>query len=135
MQKILVTGASGFLGTNLVSKLSKNKKIVVYGLVNKKRKKFSKIKNVNYIKVDITNIKELKKKINLNFDYVINLAGNINHKNKRQTYNSHYKGVQNLIKIIKKRSIIYSKAMYKINCDNLSKNQIAKDIMDFYENT
>ena len=42
---------------------------------------------------------------------------------------------QNLIKIIKKRSIIYSKAMYKINCDNLSKNQIAKDIMDFYENT
>ncbi len=41
---------------------------------------------------------------------------------------------QDLIKIIKKRSIIYSKAMYKINCDNLSKNEIVKYIMDIYDN-
>ncbi len=38
-----------------------------------------------------------------------------------------------LIELIKKRSIVYSKAMYKIDCENLSKNEIAKNIMKIYE--
>ena len=38
-----------------------------------------------------------------------------------------------LVEIIKKRSIIYSKALYKINCDKLSKHQIAKKIIKIYE--
>ena len=38
-----------------------------------------------------------------------------------------------LVEIIEKRSIIYSKALYKINCDNLSKHQIAKKIIKIYE--
>ena len=38
-----------------------------------------------------------------------------------------------LVEIIKKRSIIYSKALYKVNCDNLSKHQIAKKIVKIYE--
>ncbi len=35
--------------------------------------------------------------------------------------------------LIKKRSVIYSKAMYKINCENLTKNQIVEDIIKIYE--
>ena len=35
--------------------------------------------------------------------------------------------------LIKKRSIIYSKAMYKINCENLSKSEIVRDITKIYE--
>ena len=35
--------------------------------------------------------------------------------------------------LIKKRSIIYSKAMYKIDCDNLTKNEIVKKIIKIYE--
>ena len=38
-----------------------------------------------------------------------------------------------LINILKKRSNIYSKAMYKINCDNLTKNEIVKKILKIYE--
>ena len=38
-----------------------------------------------------------------------------------------------LINLIKKRSIVYSKAMYKINCENLTKNEVAKDILKIYE--
>tara|TARA_B100001063_G_C16511784_1_gene427208 strand:- start:134 stop:646 length:513 start_codon:yes stop_codon:yes gene_type:complete len=35
--------------------------------------------------------------------------------------------------MIEKRTIIYSKAMYKINCENLSKNEIVKKIIKSYE--
>ena len=35
--------------------------------------------------------------------------------------------------LIKKRSIIYSKAMYKINCENLTKNEITRKIIKIYE--
>jgi shikimate kinase len=38
-----------------------------------------------------------------------------------------------LIKLIKKRSNIYSKALYKIDCNNLSKNEIVKKILNIYE--
>ena len=35
--------------------------------------------------------------------------------------------------LIKKRSNIYSKALFEIKCDNLSKNEITKKILDIYE--
>ena len=38
-----------------------------------------------------------------------------------------------LLDLINKRSKIYSKALYKIECENLSKNQIVKKIMKIYE--
>ena len=38
-----------------------------------------------------------------------------------------------LVRLIKKRSDIYSKALYEIKCDNLSKNEIVKKIVDIYE--
>ena len=38
-----------------------------------------------------------------------------------------------LIDLIKKRSYVYSKALYEIKCDNLSKNQIVKRVLDIYE--
>jgi shikimate kinase len=38
-----------------------------------------------------------------------------------------------LIDLIKKRSNIYSKALYEIKCDKLSKNEIVKKILKIYE--
>ena len=38
-----------------------------------------------------------------------------------------------LINMIQRRSTIYSKALYEIKCDNLSKNQIVKKILKIYE--
>ena len=37
-----------------------------------------------------------------------------------------------LIDLIKKRSNIYSKALYEIKCDRLSKNEIVKKILKIY---
>ena len=38
-----------------------------------------------------------------------------------------------LIDLIKKRSYIYTKALYKIKCDDLTKNEIVKKILKIYE--
>ena len=38
-----------------------------------------------------------------------------------------------LIDLIKKRNNIYSKAMYEIKCDNLSKNEVINKILEIYE--
>jgi shikimate kinase/shikimate kinase/3-dehydroquinate synthase len=38
-----------------------------------------------------------------------------------------------LIDLIKKRSNIYSKALYEIKCDNLSKSEIVKQVLNNYE--
>ena len=39
-----------------------------------------------------------------------------------------------LVNLIKKRSVVYSKSKYKINCEKLSKNEIVNEIINFYEN-
>ena len=39
-----------------------------------------------------------------------------------------------LVNLIKKRSKIYSKAMYHIDCDNLSENNVVKKVISVYEN-
>ncbi len=47
-----------------------------------------------------------------------------------------FKAKQNdLMNLIKKRSSIYSKATHKINCENLSKNEIVNKVINIYENT
>ena len=38
-----------------------------------------------------------------------------------------------LINLIKKRSNFYSKALYKVNCDNLSKIEIVNKVINIYE--
>ncbi len=45
-----------------------------------------------------------------------------------------FKSTKNeLIKLINDRSIIYSKAHYKINCEGLSKNEVVNNILNIYE--
>ena len=39
-----------------------------------------------------------------------------------------------LLDLIKKRSKVYSRSKYKINCEQLSKNEIVNKIIDIYEN-
>ena len=38
-----------------------------------------------------------------------------------------------LTDLIKKRSLVYSKAMYKIDCENLTKSEIVSNILKIYE--
>jgi len=98
----LITGASGFIGKNLINSLLKDKSFEIYGLIKKRSKKTLRKKNFKYIYTDLTKNNE---KIKIDFDYIINLAGNIDHKNKFETFKAHYQGVKNLIKILNLKKI------------------------------
>ena len=66
----------------------------------------------------------------LNWNYEILLNRIKNSKKRPIAFNS---TDNELIDLIKKRSNIYSKALYEIKCDNLSKNEITKNILKIYE--
>ena len=59
------------------------------------------------------------------------LVGRIKNSKKRPI--AHKSTINEIEELIKKRSIIYAKAMYKIECENLTKSEIVKKIINIYE--
>ncbi len=104
-KKILVTGGTGFLGYHYLAYLSKKNFFLLYSLSRKKPPLTKKLKKVKYLIGDLSNKKDLQKLSKISFNYVINFAGNINHKEKLKTFNSHYVGVKNLIHCLDKSNL------------------------------
>lgn len=102
--KILLVGGTGFIGFHIADILIK-KKYKVFSFSKKKPKKNRKVKKVIYILGDICNKKNINKLNNYNFDYVINLAGYVDHSNKEKVLNSHYLGVKNIVEYFNQKKI------------------------------
>ena len=99
-KKILIVGGSGFLGYNLLRKLSRIGKFDLYSLSKFKIDTSKRIRNISYIFCDISKILILKKKIKKNYDVIINLSGNIDHKKNSDNLKVHYRGLSNLLKVL-----------------------------------
>tara|TARA_A100001011_G_scaffold274743_1_gene284236 strand:- start:1916 stop:2812 length:897 start_codon:yes stop_codon:yes gene_type:complete len=105
-KKILIFGSSGFFGRNLIKVLLKQNIFRIVCLT-KNRKNFISplIKNIHIKKINFLNFeKKLKLK---KFDFVINFAGNINHSNKSETFEAHYKLVKKIVNYIKETNSGY----------------------------
>ena len=103
-KKILIVGGTGFLGYHLAKKCI-SKGWSVTSISTNKPKKIRYLSKVKYLILDITKKKLIKKKIKFKYDYVVNLAGYVNHSEKIKTYQSHYKGCQNLVDFFLKKKI------------------------------
>ena len=68
-KNILICGATGFIGRNLIENLSKNKNYKIYATYNKKNK--FKLKNIKWIKGDLRN-DTFSKRVTKNIDIIIN---------------------------------------------------------------
>ena len=102
-KKILITGGTGFIGYYLAKKcLSKKWSVVSFSKNIPKKVRY--LKNVQYFKGDLSIKKDLKV-LTQNFDYVVNLGGYVDHKNKSKTINSHYVGCKNLSNFLINKNI------------------------------
>tara|TARA_E500000178_G_scaffold355600_1_gene428820 strand:- start:1490 stop:2398 length:909 start_codon:yes stop_codon:yes gene_type:complete len=96
MKKILIAGGTGFIGYHL-SKACLKMNWKVTSVSTKLPKKNRKLKNIKYLICDLTKLDDVRTKLNKNFNFVVNLSGYVNHKNKKKTLRSHLKGAKNLV--------------------------------------
>jgi len=97
-KKVLITGGTGFVGYHLAKKfLSKGWEVTSLSKTKPKKEKL--LPKINYIFADISKKNSLKKKLKKNFNFVINLAGYVDHKNKKKTISSHYIGCKNIAEL------------------------------------
>ena len=106
MKSLLVIGGTGFIGYYIIKEAKKKGyKITSISLNKPKKKRYQ--KGVKYITVDLLNFKELKKKVNNNYDYVINAGGYGAHpefgKDGNKLIESHFLGLLNILKILIKK--------------------------------
>ena len=94
-RKMLIIGGSGFIGYHL-AKLALKKGWKIDSISRKFPKKNRKLSKVKYLICDITKLKNIKKSIKKNYNFVVNLGGDVDHKNKSKTYQSHYIGCKNI---------------------------------------
>ena len=126
MKKVLVTGATGFLGKYLIEELLNNDyEVVAQG---RKEKVLSDIKekyNVQILKCSLDEIKDVELKV----DYVIHAAALSTVWGKWEDfYNSNVVGTENVIDFCKKNNVkrlvyVSSPSIYSAKCDRLNINE------------
>lgn len=105
-KNVLVTGASGFIGRNLVNALLEEKAIVYVLLRKKKEKNLFKNKKIKVCFADLTDAKSLNK-IPSKIDIVFNLAGGLPYHNLNDDayFKINSQGVKNLMSSLQKKKI------------------------------
>ena len=108
MPSLLVLGGTGFIGRHIINKAtSKRWEVTSVSLSLPSKKK--RIKKVKYYKVDLKDFSIVKKKLNKQFNYIINLAGYINHSSSKNDYSKiiqeHFISVKNIIRIVPRENL------------------------------
>ena len=82
--RILITGGTGFIGYHLAKKCLKLNWLVD-SVSTKSPPKKRKLKKVRYLKFDISKKENLINNLSSNYDYIVNLAGYVDHTNRIKT--------------------------------------------------
>ena len=116
--KILVTGASGFIGSFIVEEALNRNFEVWAGMRATSSKKFLKDEQIQFIQLDFSDLKQLKtqlsdyKKIHGSWDYIIQSAGVTKCKNKSEFEEANFVYTKNLIEAISELDMIPLQFIY-----------------------
>ena len=116
MQKIFITGGSGFVGTKLLTLIhKKNKNLQIHAIFNKNRINIKSTQNFHKYKIDLRKKNDVLKKLKkINPDLIVNLAGFKNpiknELNKKKSYEENFIINKNLTDYCKKnkKRLIYT---------------------------
>lgn len=124
--KILITGASGFIGTNVLEYFSKSADVINVDICKPRNSKFLQY----WRKLDITNAKDVEHTFTtFNPDYIIHLAARTDLDGKTlEDYNANIEGVENILKVAKKlpqlKKIIITSSMLVCKAGYVPQNQL-----------
>ena len=103
-ERILILGGTGFIGYHLAKEaLRRGLKVISLSKNIPSKKRY--LEKVKYIIADIANKNLINKRIKGNFEYIVNLAGYVDHSDNIKTYKSHYIGCKNISNFFLKKKI------------------------------
>ena len=106
--RLLVVGGTGFIGRHLVGAAKLKDWDVTSVSLHLPTEQY-RIDGVNYQKIDLTDFAAVKANLNVNFDYVVNLGGYIDHtlfKNGgKYLIEQHFNALQNLVEILPRKNL------------------------------
>ena len=106
MKKILITGASGFVGSHLVEE-ALNRNLEVHAGVRKtSSRQFLKNKKIHFFEMDFSDKKDLAEKLNkAEFDFIVHNAGIVSAPKLQDYFTVNYEYVKNLIEALNKNKL------------------------------
>jgi nucleoside-diphosphate-sugar epimerase len=102
MQKILITGSSGFVGSFLVEEALRRGLEVYAGVRKTSSRKYLKDDRIKFIEIDFSDKMTIKKSLqHIKFDQIIQNAGVTKSKEERGYYNVNATAVNNMVEVLK----------------------------------
>ncbi len=114
MKRILITGASGFIGSFLVEEALQNSYIVYAGVRSGSNREHLMHPDLRFFEADLSNKEHIKTKLSEleRFDYIIHNAGITKTCDKRMFDQANYKNTQNFVEALQETSKVPDKFIY-----------------------